>query len=300
MNVNRIVPQRGLPTVGAWCFLDHFGPQRVHMQVDPHPHMGLQTVTWPLSGHIRHRDSLGSDVVLRPGELNLMTAGAGISHSEYSLTDAPGSSGEVEALQFWIALPDAARSVPASFAQHTQLPDLTLPALAGDHARVSVVMGSLAGVTSPAQTFSPLVGAQVVLAPASTVRIPLEPQWEHALVLLHGDVGITGDGGPVHPGVDDLAYLGSGAPTVEVSSATGATLFLFGGEPLDEQLVMWWNFVGRSHEDIVQAWNDWQFSVDLPGANARFGSVSGHGSDRIPAPPLPTVRLKPRGAPRRR
>jgi redox-sensitive bicupin YhaK (pirin superfamily) len=283
MTVRRSLPQRGLPTVGAWCFLDRFGPQRVTMRVEPHPHMGLQTVTWPLAGEIRHRDSLGSDVVLRPGALNLMTSGNGIAHSEYSLGD---DTQLLDALQLWIALPEGARHGDRGFESHPSLPAIQL----GDGSVATVVMGTLAGATSPATTFTPLVGADITLASGAAVTVPLNPAWEYAIVGLSGEVSVGHPtAGPTPgPGNGDLLYLGAGLGSLELTSSDGARLFLLGGEPFDEELVMWWNFVGRSHEEIAVAWDEWQ------GRSGRFGEVEGHGDVRIPAPPLPTVRLLPR------
>lgn len=284
MSVRRSLPQRGLPTVGAWCFLDRFGPQRVTMRVEPHPHMGLQTVTWPLSGEIRHRDTLGSDVVLRPGALNLMTSGAGIAHSEYSLGDEPG---DLDALQLWVALPERARHGARGFETHNHLPVIDL----GAGSRAVVVMGELAGVESPATTYTPIVGAEVTLAAGADATVALNPAWEYALVGLEGEHAVATDPsvGPWDgPDDADLLFLGSGRSSLRLSSAAGARLFLLGGEPFQDELVMWWNFVGRSHEEIVEAWHDWE------GRSGRFGTVAGHGDVRIPAPPLPTVRLLPR------
>ncbi len=289
MKVQRALPQRTLPTVGAWCFVDRFGPQRTTMRVEPHPHMGLQTVTWPLVGEVRHRDSIGSDAVLRAGQLNLMTAGAGIAHSEYSLG---GAAVELDALQLWIALPEATRHGECSFEHHENLPTLTLPAEHGANAEATVVMGTLAGTRSPATTHTPLVGAQIRITPGSRVGIPLDASWEHALVVLEGEIDIHASSAPeddpTRPGRNDLLYLGTGRDRMDLASADGALVFLLGGEPLTDELVMWWNFVGRSHEEIVQAWHDWQ------GRSARFGDVDGHGDVRIPAPPMPHVRLTPR------
>ncbi|WP_291382458.1 pirin family protein [Demequina sp.] len=289
MNVQRALPQRALPTVGAWCFLDRFGPQRTTMRVEPHPHMGLQTVTWPLAGEMRHRDSLGSDVVLRAGQLNLMTSGAGIAHSEYSLGDGDD---EIDAVQLWVALPEATRHGERGFERHESLPTLSLAADHGADADATVVMGTLAGVASPATIHTPLVGAQICIAPGSSVGIPLEAAWEHAVVVLDGELDVhassaPGDA-PTRPGRNDLLYLGTGRDRVNVASEKGALVFLLGGEPFAENLVMWWNFVGRSHEEIVEAWDAWQ------GRSARFGEVDGHGDVRIPAPPMPAVRLTPR------
>lgn len=286
ITVQRSLPQRSLSTVGAWCFVDRFGPQRATMRVDPHPHMGLQTVTWPFAGEVRHRDSIGSDVVLRPGQLNLMTSGRGIAHSEYSL----GEDEYQDGLQLWVALPESRRSGPAAFERHERLPVVTLAASVGADARATVVMGSLAGVASPATTHTPIVGAELHLEPDSTIEVPLDPAWEHAVMLVAGDAAASTPSEAAMPGLapSDLLYLGTDRNSVTLASDGGATMFLLGGEPFPEDLVMWWNFVGRTHDEIAHAWDDWQ------GRTERFGEVDGHGDVRIPAPPLPTVRLLPR------
>jgi quercetin 2,3-dioxygenase len=276
MSVTRWLPHRALPMVGAWCFLDRIGPQRVDMRVQPHPHTGLQTVTWPLAGRIRHRDSLGTDVELRPGELNLMTSGRGVAHSEHSLGEQP----LMHALQLWVALPAGLDGGPARFEQHRDLPLVERPGL-----RATVVVGALDGATSPARVHTPLVGADVVVEPGTRTSLPLHEGFEHAVLVLDGTVTVAGtalDGGP-------LLHLGQGRSRLDVTSATGARLLLLGGEPYREDLVMWWNFIGRTHEDVVAARADWEAD-----GQTRFGVVPGHGGERIPAPPLPPVRLTPR------
>lgn len=282
MSVRRSLPQRGLTTIGAWCFLDRFGPQDALMRVEPHPHMGLQTVTWPLAGEIRHRDSLGSDAVLRPGALNLMTAGHGIAHSEYSVGDGPI---RLDAVQLWVALPEDARHGSAGFETHAELPRLDL----GGGVAGTVILGTLADVTSPATVFSPIVGAQLSLAPGAHAALPLNPAWEHGLVPLSGDVTVQDESGalPTAP-AGGILYLGSDRPRVTLASDRGGTVMLLGGEPFREDLVMWWNFVAREHEEIVEAWHSWN------GDDGRFGTVEGHDGVRIPAPPMPDLRLKPR------
>lgn len=280
MNVLRVLPHRNLPTIGAWCFLDRFGPADTRMRVEPHPHIGLQTVTWPLVGEIRHRDSLGSDADLRRGQLNLMTAGNGISHSEYSIGDDPVP---LDALQFWVVLPESARHGEGGFERHTALPSVPLSALHGQDATATVVLGEFAGVRSPATVHTPIVGAEVVLPAGSTVRLPLNPQWEHALLLVEGAAALS-DHDMEH---NALLYLGDSRDHIEVTSGEGALLFLLGGEPFEDDIVMWWNFAGRSHDEIAEARADWE------AASARFGTVDGH-DVRIPAPPLPPVRLMPR------
>jgi redox-sensitive bicupin YhaK (pirin superfamily) len=268
MQVDRVMPQRGLPTVGAWCFLDSFGPDDVEMRVLPHPHTGLQTVTWPLAGEIHHRDSLGSDVVVRPGQLNLMTAGHGVSHSEISV------SGPLHGLQLWVAHPSEQAAMAPAFEQHVDLPVFTAPGLTA-----VVVLGGVGDATSPATTHTPIVGADLTITAAA--RLPLRADYEHA-VLAVSDVTVADK--PLRKG--RLLYLGAGRTEVSLSGPGRA--FQLGGEPFPDELVMWWNFVGRSHEEIVEAREEWE------AAAARFGEVAGHDGARIPAPDLPGVRLSPR------
>ncbi|WP_062132913.1 pirin family protein [Demequina aestuarii] len=293
MTVSRSLPQREVPTIGAWCFLDRFGPQRTTMRVEPHPHIGLQTVTWPLTGEIRHRDSIGSDVVLRPGALNLMTSGHGISHSEYSLTEEPI---DLDALQLWVALPEHVRHGDHGFESHSDLPEVVLEAPQstasrhGADAVAVVVMGTFAGATSPATTHTPIVGAELSIPAGATVRLPLDSAWEHGLALIDGDMAVRGDDGAALPDITagDILYLGNRRPEVTVSTTGGARVFLLGGEPFPDDLVMWWNFVGRSHDEVAEARRAWE------AREPRFGHVVGHGQTRVPAPPMPEVRLTPR------
>ncbi|MCP2331001.1 pirin family protein [Actinoalloteichus caeruleus] len=275
VRVDRVLPQRTLPTVGAWCFLDQFGPQRIPMTVLPHPHIGLQTVTWPISGEIRHRDSVGSDVLVRPGQLNLMTAGRGVSHSEVS----PEGGEALHGLQLWVALPADRARIDPGFEQHLDLPRHETGPL-----RATVLMGDLAGVRSPATTHSPLLGAELSLAPGRA-ELPVREDFEHAVLVVSGEVEV--DGVRVTPG--PLLYLGTGRSGLEFrGAAEGTRLLLLGGEPFPDDLVMWWNFVGRDHAEIEAARADWEDH------HGRFGVVAGHGTDRIPAPELPGVRLRPR------
>ncbi len=284
MSVLRTLPNRDIPTVGAWCFLDRFGPDDVRMRVDPHPHIGLQTVTWPLVGEIRHRDSEDYDVTLKRGQLNLMTAGDGISHSEYSLGDGPIP---LDALQLWVVLPESARRGKPGFEQHTSLPTVTLPAETGADAEATVVLGEFAGVRSPATVHTPIVGAEIAVAAGTRVELPFDSAWEHAIVLVEGDVTVEDR----RLARNDMLYLGDSRAAATVSSQDGALIFVVGGEPFEEDLVMWWNFAARSHDEIERAREDWE-TADA--AAARFGRVVNHGDERIPAPELPHVTLKPR------
>jgi quercetin 2,3-dioxygenase len=278
--VRRLLPQRPRRMVGAWCFVDQFGPDDVSgtpgMRVPPHPHTGLQTVTWLVEGEVLHRDSLGSLATVRPGQLNLMTAGHGIAHSEESPPDHPPG---MHGLQLWVALPGSAAQTAPDFTHHAEVPQVRDGDLTG-----AVVVGELAGVVSPARVFTPLVGAELHLAGGGSARLPLEPEFEYAALVMTGAAEVAGT--PLTPG--SLLYLGSGRGEVALrAEPDGARLFLLGGEPFDDPLVMWWNFVGRSHEEVAAARDDWA-------AGRRFGEVSGYAGDPLPAPAMPTTRLKSR------
>jgi hypothetical protein len=280
LSVNRTLPNRDRRMVGAWCFIDHFGPQDVTtgagMRVPPHPHTGLQTVTWLLSGEVLHRDSLGSDQAIRPGQLNLMTAGRGIAHAEQSL---PHRAPALHGVQLWVALPREDRAVAPAFAHHAQLPQFQDGGVG-----VTVLIGELAGLRSPAVAFSPLVGAQITLDAGTTAQLPLDVGFESAVLVVAG--GAEVDGVRVEPG--PLLYLGGGRRGLTVRSEAGATLLLLGGEPFTEELVMWWNLIASDHDEIVAARADWV-------AGRRFGVVPGFDGDPLPAPSMPTTPLRPRG-----
>ncbi|HEX3946569.1 MAG TPA: pirin family protein, partial [Acidimicrobiales bacterium] len=242
--------------------------------VGPHPHTGLQTVTWLLRGEVLHRDSVGSIQPVRPGQLNLMTAGAGIVHAERSPATRPRW---LHGLQLWVALPEAHRLAPPAFEHHPDLPTAEL-----DGAVVTVLVGDVAGRRSPATTFSPLVGAEVRL-PGGAAAVPLEAGFEHALVVVDGSVEV--EGRRLEAGAS--VYLGRSRRQLRVAGAPDGRLLLLGGEPFTEPLVMWWNFVGRTGDDVAEARADWE-------AGRRFGAVAGDPGERIPAPPLPPGRLLPR------
>jgi quercetin 2,3-dioxygenase len=280
--VRRTLPQRQRSLVGAWCFADHYGPHDVRnsrgMDVAPHPHTGLQTVSWLFSGEVEHRDSAGVRAIVRPGELNLMTAGAGICHSEVSTPDTTVLHG----VQLWVTLPGAVRDTGRDFAHYVPEPTSL------GCATIRVFVGELAGNRSPVHTFSALLGAQLDLEPGTDVALPVDTSFENGVLVDRGPVEVAG----VRVDVGDLACQASGPSTLSLRN-TGdgdARVLLLGGTPFAEELVMWWNFVGRSHDDIEEYRRAWETH------DARFGAVEGYRGplDRLPAPALPTTRLRPR------
>jgi quercetin 2,3-dioxygenase len=285
IRVRRTLPQRERSLIGAWCFADHYGPHDVRastgMDVPPHPHTGLQTVSWLFSGEVEHRDSAGVHAMVRPGELNLMTAGAGICHSEVSTA----ATTVLHGVQLWVALPDADRDTDRDFAHYVPRPR----SLTG--ATMRVFLGELAGERSPVHTFTPLLGAQLDLDPGVGLTLEVDPAFEHGVLLDHGDVEVGGTA----LAVADLAFQAAGSGHLEVVNRGDgpARVLLLGGPPFPEQLVMWWNFVGRSHDDIARYRQLWQDNDD------RFGAVQGYQGavSRLPAPPLPNATLRPRPNP---
>jgi hypothetical protein len=313
MRVRRTLPQRQRSLIGAWCFVDHYGPDDIAdtggMKVAPHPHTGLQTVSWLFTGEIEHRDSAGHHAMVRPGELNLMTAGRGISHSEVS----PDATGVLHGAQLWVALPEASRLVEPGFEHYAPDP------VTGEGWEARVFLGSLLGVTSPVVSHTPLLGAELLLAADTTLELEVEVAHEHGLLVDDGVVTVAGREVKQH----ELGYLPPGSARLTVASpARSARVLLVGGEPLGESIVMWWNFVGRSHEEIVGFREEWQRQIldqegparspdaagglqETDGAQrvvpdgqlvrpGRFGVVAGDHLAPIPAPALPNARLRER------
>ena len=269
LTVRRALPRHGRHTVGAWCFVDHMGPASVTpdggLDVAPHPHIGLQTVTWLLEGEVLHRDSLGTEQVVAPGQLNLMTAGHGVSHSEEG-TGRYG--GDLHGVQLWIAQPSATREKVPAFEHHAELPQVEFGA-----AVATVLVGDLDGTASPARRDTDHVGVDVDLRPG-TATVPLRSDAEYAVVVMAGAAEVEGTA--VGPG--RLAYLGPGRDELALSATEPTRLLLFGGVPFDEPVVMWWNYVARSREEIVAAHREWS------AAGERFGKVDS---------PLPRIEIGP-------
>ncbi len=256
--VRRVLPHRPRRTVGAWCFADLVGPVPVRaagsVGIGPHPHMGLQTVTWLVSGGLLHRDSLGSEQLIRPGQLNLMTAGHGVAHAE----EDPGLVGGVlHGVQLWVAQPQGTRDGAPGFEHHEDLPRTEL-----EGARATVLVGEFAGLESSARRDTEHVGVELTLRRPG-VLVPLHDDYEHALVVLEGSVSV--DGQAVEPGV--LAYLGRGRHECQFDVSAPARVLLLGGVPFPEPVLMWWNFVARTREEISEARHQW--SAD----DGRFGTV---------------------------
>ena len=281
--VRRVLPNLGRRLVGPWCFVDHYGPDEIAsgagMQVPPHPHLGLQTVSWLLAGEVHHRDSIGSDQVIQPGELGLMTSGRGIAHAEQSPVPHPAL---LHGVQLWVALPEQARNVAPSWSHHSALPRLTDTGMTA-----TVIMGELAGASSPGEAYSPMVGADIALSPESDALVPLEADFEYAVLTTSGALDI--EDVTLAPG--SMLYLGCGRRDLRLRATTEARVLLLGGEPFAEQIVMWWNFVARTNDEIVEARRAW--------ADGRtFGDVVGYDGAPLAAPPLPPGRLKPGGSAR--
>jgi hypothetical protein len=271
ITVRRLLPRAVRRTVGAWCFVDHAGPLDVvdgTMQVGPHPHTGLHTVTWMLDGELVHRDSLGSEQPLRPGQVNLMTAGHGVVHAE-QVPD--GATGRQQLVQLWVAQPEETRHGPAAFEHHAEPPVLETPAMTA-----TLLVGSLGEVRSTARSDWPIVGADVMVS--SRTVLPVDPAFEHAVLPLGAPVIV--DGLIVEP--DTLGYLPPGAGELELAPVPGtgpARLVLLGGEPFPDRLAMFWNFVARTRDELEAAAADWA------SGDPRFGPVGG-GLPRTPVPSM--------------
>jgi redox-sensitive bicupin YhaK (pirin superfamily) len=280
IKIRRALPNRQRRLVGPWCFFDRFGPMQFSdgkpMDVAPHPHIGLQTVTWLFEGEVVHHDSLDCEALIRPGQLNLMTAGSGIAHAE----ETPGkNTGTLSGLQLWVALPDAHRHRAASFNHHPDLPQVSLPG--GD---ATVIMGEVAGRRSTAQTFWPMIGLELTVHPAARLSLQLDPTFEHALMVSNGQVELEGQ----ILDLDVLYYAGTNRHEIELDSAGGARVVIIGGLPFTEPILMWWNFVARTNEEMDAARRDWE-------EHRRFGDVKKYDGPRTPAPSFQPMRLKTQG-----
>lgn len=314
MSVYRSLPQKARSLIGAWCFLDSYGPDDVAatggMAVPRHPHTGLATVSWLFEGSVDHIDSAGNWATVRPGEVDLMNAGRGITHSEFSTEETTVLHG----IQLWYAFPEEHRFVEPSLETYRPEP------VEGPGWRALVFLGSALSSTSPVTTYIPLTGIELRLEPHTVLEIEVPAEHEHGLASVRGDLRI--EDVPV-PG-RQIGYVGPGRTTLRISSGDEPGLaLLLGGLPLNEQIVMWWNLVGRSHEEIERWRAAYQQEMGfeapdeaspVPADRAdrapgqflgaryedgrpypQFGTFPPRQPDPLPAPPLPNTRLRPRG-----
>ncbi|GEK80453.1 pirin family protein [Agrococcus baldri] len=300
MPVLRVLPNKHRHFVGAWCFADAFGPASLvgrpgtpdeprGMAVPPHPHTGLQTWSWLVDGAIEHRDSAGFSHTVRPGGLNIMTAGRGIAHSEYSTADTEVLHG----VQLWTVLPSHERGRDPWFDGLDEVPRVEL----AEGVVGSVFVGSYAGGESTVGAYSPLLGVELRMAAGSEARLELRDGFEHGLLALTN--GITVDDVPVARGA--MAYAAPGREALIVSAAHDAVAILIGGEPFEEEVVMFWNFIGTDHDEVSAARDQWMREREAgAGDRPRFGSVVDDLSPPLASPRLPSAQLLPRGRAKRR
>lgn len=277
LDIRRALPTRQRRMVGAWCFLDHLGPVTFGpgegLHVGAHPHTALQTFTWMIEGEILHRDSLGSAQVLRPGQVNLMTAGHGIAHTEDSL---PGTR-RLHAAQLWIALPPAQADMPPAFAHYPELPTWTQDGVA-----CTLLAGRHGEWQAPTQVHTPLLGLDLATAASATkaagarTTLALDPAFEHGVLPLQG----TAQLGKETVADGEFAYLPPGRAQLDLALGPDSRVLLLGGPPFEPPVTMWWNFVGHDRALVAQAQADWE------AGHPRFGPVPG-ARGRLTAPPLP-------------
>lgn len=276
MGILRVLPTKGRRTIGPWCFTDLMNPDDISnppaLEVGPHPHIGLATVTWLFAGSALHSDSLGNEQLIRPGELNLMTSGRGIAHAELGVEAVPAyETNGIMGAQMWLAQDEATRHGPAAF-QHLS----ELPIVESDASRVQVLIGEFGDEVSPANFSHTTIGLDVTFTGPMTLAV--DATFEHGVVPIN--VPIAVDGSIVEPG--SLALIPLGRPQLGFDSRSPSARFLLlGGEPLGEPIKMWWNFVGRTQDELTQAWRDWESHND-----DRFGAVPSR-LQRVDAPRPP-------------
>ncbi|MDT7729207.1 MAG: quercetin 2,3-dioxygenase, partial [Actinomycetota bacterium] len=283
--VRRTLPQRAKSLIGAWCFVDHYGPNEITttsaMNLPGHPHTGLQTVSWLFAGALEHLDTIGSKAMIRAGEMNLMTAGRGIAHSEFTTPETKVLHG----VQLWIALPERERFTEPRFEYYAPEP-VTIGG-----AKLTVFLGSLMGSASPVETSTRLLGAEVNLAAGSTLTLDVDPAFEHGILVDAGEIRVGG----ITATDAELLYLPPGATSLRVEAGDRPVrAVLLGGEPLNERIIMWWNFIGRTHEEIVRFRSEWQEQSAARTEEGPYGKFPEAWRKVLPAPELPNGQLKPR------
>ncbi len=275
--IKRALPSRHKRMIGAWCFLDHAGPvsfpQGDGLDVGPHPHIGLQTFTWMIEGTMLHNDSLGTEQLIRPKQVNLMTAGYGISHTEV----APDTETKMHAAQLWIALPDDKINMAPAFDHYPELPVVSEQGI-----DFTVLVGEYLKITSPVKVHSELLGVDLFAAGNTHARLPLNPKFEYGFMALEGTASINGHA----LDEDNMVILEPGLTHVDVDIHANSRVLLLGGEPFESPILLWWNFVGRTTEELKIAREQWV------AAHERFGSIPEYSGPRLEAPAFPD-RMRP-------
>jgi hypothetical protein len=270
--IKRALPSRQKRMIGAWCFLDHAGPvtfpQGDGLDVGPHPHIGLQTFTWMIEGTMMHTDSIGSKQLIRPKQVNLMTAGYGISHTEV----APDTETRMHAAQLWIALPDDKINMAPQFDHYP-----VLPVVEKDNIEFTVLVGEFMDTVSPVQVHTELLGIDFFAIEQTKTRIPLNPKFEYGFMALEGDAIVNGH----DLNSDNMVVVEPGISQIEVELPKGSRLLLIGGEPFESPILLWWNLVGRTQEELKTATEQWI------NQDARFGTIPDYDGPRLEAPAFP-------------
>ncbi len=277
LQVRRALPTSKRRLVGPFIFFDRMGPAILRagqaLDVAPHPHIGLSTVTYLLDGNIRHRDSLGTEQVINPGEVNLMTAGRGIVHSERTPEEMRGSPLAISGVQTWVALPERSENMAPEFSNHTVQ---QLPWLAEKEFRMRLMIGDMHGLKSNVPTYSETLYADVFIEAGGKFHLPAV-QEERAIYILSGAVRIAGE---VFTDNQLLAFRQGDDIVIEAVpqnfATEGAQIMVFGGEAMDSRRYIWWNFVSSSKERIEQAKEEWR--------SRRFDIVPGDAEEFIPLP----------------
>lgn len=272
--IKRALPSRHKRMIGAWCFLDHAGPAYFEagegLDVGPHPHIGLQTFTWMIEGTMLHSDSLGTtNQLIRPRQVNLMTAGRGISHTEV----APENETVMHAAQLWIALPDDKLNIAPAFHHYPELPVVQQQGI-----DFTVLVGEYLETSSPVEVHTPLLGVDLYAQEKTQARLALNPTFEYGFMALEGQAKINGH----RLTEDNMVILAPGLESVEVEIEAGARVLLLGGEPFETPILLWWNFVGRTQEELALAREQWE------AGDERFGSIPSYTGARLTAPALPS------------
>ena len=270
--IKRALPSRHKRMIGAWCFLDHAGPvhfpQGDGLDVGPHPHIGLQTFTWMIDGTMMHTDSLGTHQLIQPKQVNLMTAGYGISHTEV----APESETQMHAAQLWIALPDDKINMAPQFDHYPELPVVTQ-----DGIELTVLVGEFLQTKSPVKVHSELLGVDLRSSESQSTVLPLNPKFEYGFMALEGTASVNGH----ELNEDNMVVLEPGLTQVKIDLHAGGRVLLLGGEPFESPILLWWNFVGRTQEELNIAREQWI------NQDERFGSILDYDGPRLEAPAFP-------------